>query len=142
VSAVDEVLAAAAEVVRAFGSGDVEGYFGCFAPDATFVFHSTPRVLGSREAYREEWASWERADGFLVLDCTSSEQRVQDLGDVAVFTHRVRTLVHAAGEQAELHERETIVFRRADDGRWLAVHEHLSPDPGAVVSAEAGVAAG
>ena len=138
----EEVLDAAARVVAAFGSGNLDAYFAAFAEDATFVFHSTPTVLESRAAYREEWASWERADGFRVLACTSSEQRVQDLGDVAVFTHRVRTLVHAAGEQAELHERETIVFRRADDGRWLAVHEHLSPDPGAVVSAEAGVAAG
>ena len=130
-SVVEEVLAAAAEVVRAFGSGDIDGYFGCFAQDATFVFHTTPGVLESREDYRQEWASWEHADGFRVLECTSSEQRVQDLGDVAVFTHRVRTRVHAAGEQAALRERETIVFRRADDGRWLAVHEHLSPDPAA-----------
>jgi uncharacterized protein (TIGR02246 family) len=130
-SVVEEVLAAAAQLVRAFGSGDVDGYFGCFAEDATFVFHSTPEVLESRVAYREEWASWERADGFRVLECRSSEQRVQDLGDVAVFTHRVRTRVHAAGEEAELHERETIVFRRTGDGRWLAVHEHLSPDPAA-----------
>jgi len=130
-SAVEEVLAAAAELVRTFGSGDVEGYFGCFAEDATFVFHSTPQVLESRAAYREEWASWERADGFRVLACTSSEQRVQDLGDVAVFTHRVRTRVHAAGEESELHERETIVFRRTGDGRWLGVHEHLSPEPAA-----------
>jgi uncharacterized protein (TIGR02246 family) len=127
-----EVLAAAAEVVRAFGSGDVDGYFACFAKDATFVFHSTPRVLDSRAAYRDEWTSWERADGFRVLECTSSEQRVQDLGDVAVFTHRVRTRVYAGGEEAELRERETIVFRRNGDGRWLAVHEHLSPDPSAV----------
>jgi uncharacterized protein (TIGR02246 family) len=130
-SVVEEVLSAAADLVRAFGSGDVEGYFGCFAEDATFVFHSTPQVLESRAAYREEWASWERADGFRVLACTSSEQRVQDLGDVAVFTHRVRTRVHAAGEEAELHERETVVFRRRGDGRWLAAHEHLSPEPAA-----------
>ena len=30
-----------------------------------------------------------------------------------------------AGEET-LHERETIVFAREEDGRWLAVHEHLS----------------
>jgi uncharacterized protein (TIGR02246 family) len=130
VSASSEVLAAAAEVVRAFGAGDVDGYFGCFAEDATFVFHGTAGVLESRAAYREEWSAWEREDGLRVLGCTSSEQRVQELGDVAVFTHRVRTRVHATGEDAELRERETIVFQRSADGRWLAVHEHLSPDPG------------
>ncbi len=124
-----EVLSAAAHLVQAFGSADVEAYFACFAPDATFVFHTTDRVLGSRQEYRDEWAEWERTDDFRVLACTSSDQRVQDLGDVAVFTHRVATTVRAAGETAELHERETIVFRRID-GSWLGVHEHLSPDPG------------
>ena len=28
-----------------------------------------------------------------------------------------------------LRERETRVFARAEDGRWLGVHEHLSPAP-------------
>jgi hypothetical protein len=36
---------------------------------------------------------------------------------------------HRAGREA-LRERETIVFHRAPSGRWLAVHEHLSPLPG------------
>jgi ketosteroid isomerase-like protein len=34
-----------------------------------------------------------------------------------------------SGEEQTLPERETIVFRRAGGGRWLAVHEHLSPQP-------------
>jgi ketosteroid isomerase-like protein len=131
VSTPEQVLDAAAEVVAAFGSGDLDEYFASFADDATFVFQGTDRVLTSRDEYRAEWASWERADGFRVLACTSSEQRVQDLGDVAVFTHRVRTLVSSGGADAELHERETIVFRRDGDGRWVAVHEHLPPDPAA-----------
>jgi ketosteroid isomerase-like protein len=29
----------------------------------------------------------------------------------------------------DLAERETIVFRRHADGRWLGVHEHLSSQP-------------
>jgi uncharacterized protein (TIGR02246 family) len=131
VSTRQQVLDAAAQVVAAFGSGELEAYFASFTDDATFVFHGTDRVLTSLDEYRAEWASWERADRFRVLGCTSSEQRVQDLGDVAVFTHRVRTLVSSGGTDAELHERETIVFRRDGDGRWVAVHEHLSPDPAA-----------
>ena len=125
------VLDAAARVVAAFGSGDLDRYFASFAADATFLFHSTDRVLTSTADYRAEWAEWERAEGFRVLECSSSEQRVQDLGDVAVFTHRVRTRVSSGGAQAELHERETIVFQRDSHGRWVAVHEHLSPDPAA-----------
>jgi ketosteroid isomerase-like protein len=133
VSTQDDVLDAAASVVAVFGSGDLDAYFASFAEDATFIFHGTDRVLTSRADYRAEWAEWERAEGFRVLECTSSEQRVQDLGDVAVFTHRVRTRVWSCGAEAELHERETIVFRRDRHGRWVAVHEHLSPDPAAPV---------
>ena len=127
----EEVLDAAARVVAAFGSGDLDRYFASFVVDATFLFHSTDRVLTSTADYRAEWAEWERTDGFRVLECTSSEQLVQDLGDVAVFTHRVRTRVSSGGAEAELYERETIVFQRDGHGRWVAVHEHLSPDPAA-----------
>jgi len=49
--------------------------------------------------------------------------------DVAVFSHRVRTRVHDAAGDHDLAERESIVFRRSRDGRWLGVHEHLSVDP-------------
>jgi ketosteroid isomerase-like protein len=123
------VLETAAALVSSFGRGDVEAYFDFFADDATFVFHTTARVLDSLEAYRREWAAWEAEDGFRVVSCTSSEQRVQDLGAVAVFTHRVRTQVSTHAGEDEVHERETIVFRRDAGGRWVAVHEHLSPDP-------------
>ena len=124
-----EVLSAAAVLVTAFGAHDVAGYFGAFAPDATFLFYTTPRLLGSRAAYEEEWSAWE-ADGFRVLGCTSLQGSVQEIAPgVAAFTHRVRTRVRLGGEETDLAERETIVFRRSGDGRWLGVHEHLSPEP-------------
>lgn len=127
----DEVLAAAAACVQAFGAHDTEAYFATFDPAATFLFHSSDRLLGSRAEYRTEWEAWE-ADGFCVLSCTSSEQQVDVWGDVAVLTHRVRTEVRPAADAPGVvqHERETIVFRRQPDGRWLGVHEHLSVDPG------------
>lgn len=124
-----EVLDAAAALVAAFGSHDRDGYFAAFAPDATFLFHTTPGLLGSRAAYEAEWAAWEAA-GFRVLACASSDRHVQVLGaDVAVFTHAVRTRTRDGEGEHDLAERETIVFRRAADGRWLGVHEHLSPAP-------------
>jgi ketosteroid isomerase-like protein len=49
--------------------------------------------------------------------------------DVGVFTHSVLTNVMMNEAETEQRERETIVFRRGADGRWLAVHEHLSPAP-------------
>ncbi|MFP5373088.1 MAG: YybH family protein [Actinomycetes bacterium] len=128
-SAVEEVRQAADALVAAFGRGDLDAYFACFSADATFLFHSTDALIPSTADYRCEWARWEDEQGYGVLDCTTSDTDVRLHGDTAVLTHRVRTLVTASGATSVLHERETIVFRRQPDGRWLAVHEHLSPAP-------------
>jgi uncharacterized protein (TIGR02246 family) len=123
----DDVRNAARRLVAAFAAHDTTAYFASFAPDATFVFYTHEAPLRSREAYHELWTGWEQ-DGFRVLSCSSSEQRVQVLGDdAAVFNHRVHTVVRTGDEQEALDERETIVFHRQPDGEWLAVHEHLSP---------------
>ena len=127
-----EVLGAAAELVAAFGAHDVSGYFDAFSPDATFLFHTTDVLLDSRAAYESLWSTWEEEEGFRVLSCTSTEQHVQPLGEpaeVAVFTHRVSTRVRTLAGDDTMQERETILFQKQPDGRWLAVHEHLSPDP-------------
>jgi ketosteroid isomerase-like protein len=128
-SAEAEVRRAAEALVSAFGGGNLESYFSCFADDATFLFHTTARLLTSTDEYRREWARWAAEDGFRVLDCRTSDTVVQVLGDVAVLTHRVRTTVATHEGESVLSERETIVFAREDDGRWLGVHEHLSLDP-------------
>jgi ketosteroid isomerase-like protein len=126
-----EVLDAAAALVEAFGSHDKKTYFEAFHAGATFVFHTAEQPLGSRAEYERLWSSWEQEDGFHVESCASTDQHVQLLGsgDVAVFTHRVHTVVRTAAGEEELDERETVVFERDADGRWLAVHEHLSPAP-------------
>jgi ketosteroid isomerase-like protein len=119
-------LRAAAELVAAFGSHDTRRYFDAFAPEATFLFHAEPALVPNRAAYEAMWADWER-DGFRVLSCRSVEPRVDLVtDDVAVFTHGVRTRL--AGVEDEQRERETIIFRRDPEGRWLGVHEHLSLD--------------
>jgi ketosteroid isomerase-like protein len=123
------VESAAETLVAAFADGRVADYFDCFAPDATFVFHSTPERLDSRDAYRALWRRWEVDDGFGILGCTSSNVRVQMAGErVAVFVHDVVTRVATRSGEEELRERETIVFERSEE-RWLAIHEHLSPMP-------------
>lgn len=127
-----QVLDAAAELVAAFGAHDTGAYFGSFDPAATFVFHTHDEPLRSRAAYEQLWASWEREDGFHVVSCASADQHVQLLGeDVGVFTHRVHTVVRTSGGEEALDERETIVFQRDAEGQWMAVHEHLSPEPSA-----------
>jgi ketosteroid isomerase-like protein len=118
----------AESLVAAFASSDASAYFAHFHPDATFLFHDTPGLLGSRAEYEALWALWERDDGFRVLACESTNQRVDEHGEVAVFTHSVRTRREIGGQEEVLHERETIVLLGDRDG-WACVHEHLSPDP-------------
>ena len=122
-----EVRGAAERLVAAFGSGRLDEYFACFTDDASFLFHNTPERLESVHAYRRLWDRWMQEDDFRVTGCTSSAVRVHVLGDAAIFLHDVVTDVMTSTGAETLHERETIVFSRQSDGRWLAVHEHLSP---------------
>ncbi len=124
-----EVRSAVAELVAAFGEGRLDDYFGCFASDATFVFYTTPTRLISVDEYRQLWARWVEEEGFRVVTCRTADTNVQLFGDLAVVTHSVETLVSMNGGEDTLHERETIVMARGADGRWLGVHEHLSPKP-------------
>ncbi len=124
------VFAAADSLIAAFGHHDVEQYFAAFSPDASFMFYTYPERLESVQEYRDVWRQWERESGFRVLDCRSSNRRVDVYGTSAVFTHDVLTTVENTDEGSEpvqtvTSERETIVFARFDR-RWLAVHEHLS----------------
>jgi len=123
------VLAAADTLVASFGRHDTKAYFDAFSPTATFVFYNLDRTLLSRAEYQAEWELWETRDGFNVRACQSSDRNLQLLGEVAIFTHSVETELAMGGETMTNHERETIVFARQNDGRWLAVHEHLSATP-------------
>lgn len=122
------VVDASKAIVSAFGQDDPDAYFKLFAPDATFIFHTTQRRLEDRRAYELEWTKWRRDLGFRVRSCTSSNQRVQLFGKLAILSHDVRTEITTNEGDAILMERETIVFHRRGD-RWIAVHEHLSPRP-------------
>jgi ketosteroid isomerase-like protein len=124
-----DVLAAAARLVAAFGSHDVDGYFAGFTEDASFIFHNLDRILKSRSEYQAEWRLWESRDGFRVLGCRSSDRAVQLSGNVAVFTHTVETDLSIGGERITNQERETIVFRHDAGAGWIAFHEHLSTIP-------------
>ena len=127
-SAVEEVLAAAAKIVDDFGNHRTADYFSRFAADATFMFYTHTERLNSRAEYESLWASWEKDDGFRVHGCRSRDQRVQILGEsAAVFTHYVESDVEFGGDVSTINERETIVFEQ-HNGSWVAVHEHLSPE--------------
>ena len=121
-SALDAALA----IVDDFGAHRRDAYFARFAPEATFVFYTAGARVESRAAYEELWAGWERDAGFQVISCTSSNQRVQLAGEVAIFTHDVETALRMDGATETVHERETIVLQQRGDG-WSCIHEHLSP---------------
>jgi uncharacterized protein (TIGR02246 family) len=125
------VLQAADALIDAFARHDRAAYFAAFAPEASFLFHSTPGRLDSRAAYEALWRAWETDIGFRVQSCASSDRQVQLYGNTAIFTHTVDTVLSTTDGEQRLKERETIVFHRLDDGRWLACHEHLSPCPAA-----------
>ncbi len=127
-----DVRQAVAELVAAFGEGRLEDYFGSFASDATFVFYTTPARLMSVEEYRTLWERWVAEDGFHVISCRTFDTHVQMFGEIAVVTHSVETRVSTNDGEDTVHERETIVLSCGADGRWLGVHEHLSPQPEAV----------
>jgi ketosteroid isomerase-like protein len=126
-SSARSVMAAAHKLIRAFSRHDRIEYFRAFSPDASFIFHNTSTVLSTRIDYENLWAKWEIDLGFKVLGCASSEQSVQMLGDTAIFQHRIITTVDTKEGVSQVDERETIVFTRTGAGKWLAVHEHLSP---------------
>ncbi len=121
-----DVMDAAAKIVADFGAHKTDAYFSGFSPEATFIFYTHSERLASRAAYQSLWAKWENEDGFRVHSCKSSNQLLQLLGDdAAVFSHLVESAIEFGGETTTISERETIVFALID-GKWLAVHEHLS----------------
>ena len=123
-----QVLAAAAKIVSDFGAHKTDDYFSGFAEDATFIFYTHTERLNSRAEYQNLWAVWELEAGFKVHGCRSSNQKVQLIGEVAaVFTHLVSSDVEFEGVTSTVAERETIVFEKRNS-KWLAIHEHLSPD--------------
>lgn len=123
-----EVLQAAARIVDAFAATDTDRYFAAFAHESTFIFHTEQDQLDSRAAYESLWSGWV-ADGWSVVACASTNQKVTVFPGGAVFRHDVATTTRAGDGEESYRERETIVFRCDRDGKLSAIHEHLSPAP-------------
>lgn len=116
-------LQVAQEIVNSYAAFDKEQYFAKFAPECTFIFPGMPRIE-NRDEYEQMWAEWEH-EGWRVISCTSTNQRVACAGNSAVFSHVVDTEIREGRESRSLHEIETIVLALVE-GQVLAVHEHLS----------------
>lgn len=122
--AAKQVRNAYERLMSAFTGASTDAYFDCFHDDASFVFPGEP-VLDSRAAYRSTWSRWQR-EGVRFTNVVTDDVRIRVVGSTAVVTHSIQTTVDADGKTTVDRERESIVFSNVD-GRWLAVHEHLSP---------------
>lgn len=118
-------LEAVDAIITHFGNHERAAYFSGFAPEATFLFYTTPDRLESRAAYEKPWDEWEAEAGFHVLSCSSSNRHIQVFGTTAVFSHDVDTTLTMEGATESVAERESIILELRD-GHWLGIHEHLS----------------
>jgi ketosteroid isomerase-like protein len=125
--AVEDVKKTAAELVGHFGASRVREYFECFSESADFIFYTHSERLTSRKAYEDLWKTWETEMNFKVLSCESTGQNIRIVANsIAIFTHNVSTKISTNDGTDTVLERETIIFELID-GRWIAIHEHLSP---------------
>jgi ketosteroid isomerase-like protein len=120
---------AVAAIVAAFGEGRLDDYFASFRPDTSFIFYTAPHRLDTVQEYRDLWQRWVEEDGFRVVSCQTHDTDIREHGDIAIVTHSVTTVVSTNDGEDTVRERETVVLERQPDGRWLGVHEHLSPMP-------------
>jgi ketosteroid isomerase-like protein len=120
-----EVLEAYERLVSAFREG--RDKFGSFADEATIV--DGGQWFGSLAEYRGAWDAWTEKMGHLPVPA-SVETRVmslQMLGDTAVLVHSIESQERTDAREETEREIETIVFGRQPGGRWLILHQHLSP---------------
>jgi ketosteroid isomerase-like protein len=123
----NDVLVAYERLVSAFREG--RDKFGSFADEATIV--DGGRWFASLGKYRAGWDAWRERVGDVAVPVSVETQvlSLQMLGDTAVLVHSIESRERTdTGEETE-REIETIVFGRQLDGRWLIVHQHLSPQP-------------
>jgi len=113
--------------VAAFREGRWDDKFESFAEEATVVDGGA--WFGSLSEYRAAWNRWaEQQDALPVpLSVDTRIMKLQMLGQAAVLTHSIDSRERTEAGEETAHEVETIVFGKQLDGRWLIVHQHLSP---------------
>lgn len=81
------------------------------------------------DEYRAEWNRWAAKQDALPIPLSVDTRimKLQMLGQAAVLTHSIDSRERTDAGERTVHEVETIVFGKQPDGRWLIVHQHLSP---------------
>lgn len=122
-----EVLEAYERLVASFREGRWDDKFACFAEEATVV--DGGRWFRSLDEYRDAWNRWAAEKDVLPvpLSVDTRIMKIQIYGQAAVLTHSIDSRERSEAGEETAHEVETIVFGKQPDGRWLIVHQHLSP---------------
>lgn len=115
------------DMIRATNTHDFDSVSPLLAPDV--VYHFTDETIRGRAAarayfertwhtVRDEEYEIEDAEWLVSTDATA----------VAIYRFVWRGLIDGRARSGS--GRATNVFVRAEEGRWLLAHEHLSPEPG------------
>ena len=104
---------------------------------------------GSRTLIQGGFCAWCRVGSIFAQDISTKSYNVKNVTKVKSLRIALTNAYAASSSRtwssnselstkqgdSTVHERETIVFERRDSN-WIAVHEHLSPDPGKNAPAE------
>lgn len=125
-----EIRQAYERLVAAFREGRWDDKFASFAEEATVADGGA--WFGSLSEYRAAWNRWAEQQDVLPVPMSVDTRilKLQMLGQAAVLTHAIDSRERTDAGEETTHEVETIVFGRQPDGRWLIVHQHLSPRGG------------
>ena len=126
----NDVLEAYERLVATFREGRWEDKFTYFAEEATVV--DGGQWFGSLEELRAAWNRWAAQQDSLPVPLSVDTRvlKLQMLGQSAVLTHSVEIRERTDEGEETAHEVETMVFGKQPDGRWLIVHQHISPQRG------------
>lgn len=123
-AAVDELRAEVTDWAAAVEARDIDALLNFYTDDIRVFDVPAPEQLRGKEAYRKNWENFlGMIDG--AVKCDFREMEVfanDDLG----FVHTL-TSIHAADLDPDHCPwvRVTACFQKID-GKWLAVHEHIS----------------
>ncbi len=122
-----EINASIQHLVASVNAKDINGIMASYSPDESlFVFDALPpRQYVGAAAYRKDW------EGFLAaypstIQAEVSDWKVETEGNLAYGHGIFRTNgPDKDGKPLDLTVRITDVYRKIN-GKWLAIHEHVS----------------
>lgn len=111
--------------MTAFRAKDVDRIMACYAPDIVAFDIVPPLQYKGADAYRHDWErTMPMCEG--PLGCETRDLTVV-AGDDAAFCHSLNHITgkKTDGSAIDTWMRVTVCFRKID-GKWAAVHEHVS----------------